>query len=667
MSPLECKIYEILSSGGTPFLADLGGLDALSEVANEISTSMLMPTFLTTLLREKNNASIESLPLYYSLITTMLKGATQDFVLVEAIDSLDSYRPFMTQVEDDIFMLLMQKANKSSSLSGYARALSLEGAFRWAIQNRRYQLRLLDFLLGIDSTEDLIFLAHASKIIGISYSYWHEKDLVDTLQKIAEVDEVEYEASFELGMSYLANALDEPNHIEAKAFLSNSFTWFKKAEASSETTPEASLYADSIELLIAFNESKGIQELDAIRKHIHQCSFEIQAWHTTSSAPQWLGIRQFQTACWNDLACTLDSLSKRLSEASWWEPAVVIEQQVLTVYNAGRVILKRDKDGFLESLIRPRIKNSIASREGQAYLVKQWLLHNQDHEQSLEARTLLAGIEEIMLQDPGPRGRPLDAAAVWAPVAAALQKAQCSEETQKKIGDLIANAFVYSLDNLTESEISIYNNCLDSVESHEDYKNNQRCARLFGTVLLWTVRFLRNRLEVMQQDDPSVCYLFEQEDGNIPKESDLQNDYYRWLCTQSASGELEATNIGGGRADVVLKETGERIVIEIKREEVDSSFEALASAYASQATDYQNTSIRLGFLLVLDLTTPNSEGTPHIRSLVHTQDIQRNREDFIRKIVIIKVPGRRRRPSDLTKLAKANGRKPRKIPKVTKE
>lgn len=658
---------EILSSGKTPLLADLGGLDALIEGANEISVSPLMPTFLDALLREKGNASIESFQPYYILITSMLKGATQDSVLIEVIDSLDSYRPFIAQVEDEIFMLLLQKANKSSSLSGYARALSLEGAFRWAIQNRRYQLRLLDFLLGIDSTEDPVFLAHASKIIGISYSYWHEKDLICALQKFAEVDQAEYEASFELGMAYLANALDEPNHIEANSSLWNSFAWFKKAEASRETTPEASLYADSIELLIAFNESKSIQELDVIGRRIHQCSFEIQAWYTTSSAPEWLGIRHFQTACWNDLVCTLDSLSKRLSEASWWEPAVVIEQQVLAAYNAGRVILKRDKDGFLESLIRPRIKNSIASREGQAHLVKHWLMHNQDHKQSLDAKTLLASIEEIMLQDPGPRSHPLDAALVWAPVAAALLKAQCSEEIQKKIGDLIANAFVYSLDNLTESEISIYTHCLDSVENHEDYKNNPRSTRLFGTILLWTVRFLKNRLDLTQKDDPSVSYLFEREDGSIPTESDLQADYFRWLCTQSASGEIEASNIGGGRADVVLKETGERIVIEIKREEADSSFEALASAYAAQSTDYQNTSIRFGFLLVLDLTTTNSEGTPHIRSLVHTQDVKRTKEDFIRKLVIVKVPGRRMRPSDLTQLARTNSRKSTKVSKSTKE
>ncbi|MCP1121436.1 hypothetical protein [Robbsia andropogonis] len=65
------------------------------------------------------------------------------------------------------------------------------------------------------------------------------------------------------------------------------------------------------------------------------------------------------------------------------------------------------------------------------------------------------------------------------------------------------------------------------------------------------------------------------------------------------------------------------MVIEIKREMDDASFDSLASHYAGQTTDYQNVSIRLGFLLVLDLTAPKVEGTPHIRSLMQCRSIQR--------------------------------------------
>jgi hypothetical protein len=193
---------------------------------------------------------------------------------------------------------------------------------------------------------------------------------------------------------------------------------------------------------------------------------------------------------------------------------------------------------------------------------------------------------------------------------------------------------------------------LASVEHHPDYRDSVRGAKLFGTVLLWTTRFLKNRLEITKKDDPSVTYLFETSDGTLAPESALQDDYFRWISTQSASGEMEPTNLGGGRADVALKATGERMVIEIKREMDDASFDSLASHYAGQTTDYQNVSIRLGFLLVLDLTAPKLEGTPHIRTLVQCRSTRRSGEIEPRHVVIVKVPGRRYLPSAVSKNAK---------------
>lgn len=96
---------------------------------------------------------------------------------------------------------------------------------------------------------------------------------------------------------------------------------------------------------------------------------------------------------------------------------------------------------------------------------------------------------------------------------------------------------------------------------------------------------------------------------------------------------------------MALKATGERIVIEVKREMQNASFDAIAKNYAGQTTEYQNISIRLGFLLVLDLTEAKRTGATHIRSLVECRKIVRTGEDEPRYIVMVKVPGRRYSPS----------------------
>ncbi|WP_169702138.1 hypothetical protein [Marinobacter adhaerens] len=166
--------------------------------------------------------------------------------------------------------------------------------------------------------------------------------------------------------------------------------------------------------------------------------------------------------------------------------------------------------------------------------------------------------------------------------------------------------------------------------------------------------FYFNRLELTKGDDPTGAYLFEREDGSLPHEDELQQDFFRWVATYAAGSDLEPTNIASGRADIRLQSGPERLVVEVKREEKDCSFDALFKSYAAQTTDYQNVSIRLGVLLVLDLATPNREGTPHLTSLFEMRRVYRSGESQSRMVLAVKVPGRRKRPSDLTKLAKTN-------------
>jgi hypothetical protein len=149
---------------------------------------------------------------------------------------------------------------------------------------------------------------------------------------------------------------------------------------------------------------------------------------------------------------------------------------------------------------------------------------------------------------------------------------------------------------------------------------------------------------------PSIEYLFEREDGTLPKESSLQNDYYQFMTSALAGTvDIEVSDVGSGRADVIFKYRGERLVVEVKRENIDSSFGALEKRYAAQTSDYQNVSVRLGILLVLDQSEIRKSGTPHILSLVQPSRLVREAEVDPRWIIIVKMPGRRLTPSELSK------------------
>jgi len=378
----------------------------------------------------------------------------------------------------------------------------------------------------------------------------------------------------------------------------------------------------------------------------------LTAWHRHETSPSWLGSRHVEAACWSLLANTIAGLVEHLCETAWWEPSAVIEQHILATYTAGRSILRHRENGTLEWLLRPRIAASLVKAGGQAYLLKAWLAKNAGHQWASEARQLITDVDQLAQRQKEPQN-PSEAAASGLTVAALIDKAKLPAMVKRTLVDVVSNAFALQLDNLTRAEIDIIEKCRRAVSVHPDHRDNAHGQRLFDTVLLWTVRFVYARLELTQKDDPTVAYLFERPDGKLVHEDELQEDYFRWLSTNAAGTDLEPTNLGGGRGDLKLKSRGERIVIEVKREVNDSSFDAIADSYAAQVTDYQNVSIRLGFLLALDLVTANSEGTPHISTLFDTRDIMRTGEVVPRSITIVKVPGRRMRPSDLTKSAKS--------------
>ena len=653
MNAIEAELVAILKAGREPHLEALGGIAAIASAARALGASPMMPELLGPLLQDWENAGSNERLTFKSALHDLLETATTDFVLIESVDILDRFRPLPDGTDESCFMIFLAKVGQSGNpLSGMARGAALDGAFRWAAGNRRWQHRLLDVLLGLSTDDDPEFLRRAAKIAGVAYSHWRDRDLVDVLIKLLPLDAVHAEAAFELGMARLAEAIDAGGTSEAAVALGEARDWFSKSDSSSEQRPEASLYLDCLDVLIGYYRGGAHRELSSASERVRKHAFELNAWSGNSASPPWLGSRQTEAACWNLLASTVVGLAESLGEPSWWEPTVVIEERLLSAYNAGRCILRRSRQGGIEELLRPRIRSTLATQVGQAHQLKVWLERNAKHEWATDAKSLIHQIDSL-LKSSGDPENPSEAASGGASLAALVAKAQLPQPQKELLLAVLTNALSLHIDNLTGAEAEVIERCRGEAQQHPDHRDNLNGARLFDTALLWTVRFMFNRLELTRGDDPGGSYLFERDDGTLPHEDELQEDYFRWVATNAAGTDLEPTNVASGRADLRIRSGSERLVVEVKREESNCSFDALAAAYAAQTSDYQNVSIRLGVLLVLDLATPNRDGTPHITSLFQMRKIQRPGEAEQRLILIVKVPGRRKVPSDLTRIAKA--------------
>jgi hypothetical protein len=613
----------------------------------------MMPELLRPLVLGWSNSKAADQEAHKGILHDLLEVATTDFVLIEAVDILEHHRPLPDDGDECCFMLFLAKAATGDhSLSGLSRGAALDGAFRWAGDNRRWQLRLLDFFLGLAPGDDTEFLRRAAKIVGVAFSHWRDKELVEVLRKLAQLEAVRPEAAFELGMAALAEAMDRADSNSAATTFHEASNWFGESEGVSEYHPETSLYLDGLDLLLSFHSGAVSSSFATVSARVQQHAFELHAW-SGGSGPPWLGARQTEAACWSALASAVAGLASSLDEPSWWEPAAVIEDGLLSVYNAGRSILRRDQHGGVEAMVRPRIRASVATQAGQGHQVRTWLQQNAAHEWAAEARDLITQIDAFIAQSGSPKNPP-EAVSERTSIAAIIARSNIPEEQRNILLGVVANAVSLQLDNLTGAEADVIERCCKEAQGQTDYSANTNGARLFDTVLLWLVRFVFNRLELTKGDDPTGAYFFERDNGSLPHEDELQQDFFRWVATYAAGSDLEPTNIASGRADIRLKSGPERLVVEVKRELADCSFDALFKSYAAQTTDYQNVSIRLGVLLVLDLATPNREGTQHLTSLFEMRPVRRYGESQSRRILIVKVPGRRKRPSDLTKLAKTN-------------
>jgi hypothetical protein len=649
MHPLEQAMVEMLAAGKRPNLADFGGVEALLQSSAELASSPIMPEFLRMSLECLKGSDKHATHNLAEFACRCLDGAKDGFALIEAVDLLDFARPLPAWVEERCFSRFLELARDRSAES-VARAAALDGAFRWASADRKRQLRLSLDLLDVTPDDAPDFLARAAKIMGVTYSHWGEIELLSHLRALTEVDGASDEAAFELGMAKLADGLSAVDRKTATDSFEAAVHWLNWSTRAREQRPDARIYSLCLDALLAFARGEGFDRLDHIASSLLSEAFQLHAWHAGPNDPPWLRAKHTEAVSWELLALSLKSLAKHLDDHSWWEPAVIIEQHLLFAYAAGRSIMNRTRSSGIEVLVRPRIEGALVQRDWQAGLLKTWLTRHSESEWRVEAEALAAKVDALVSE--GRRVHPIEAATAKPTVAALLEQAQIPPNAKALAKAVIADAQAVHVANMSAAEFQLIETCVEVALSLSDYRENKSGKMLFNAVLAWTVRFLASRLDLTKRDVPTLSYMFERDNGSLPQESELQLDYHNLMLSNISGTEIEVSNIGGGRADLRFVFGPERLVVEVKRESGNCSFEGLEQLYAAQTTDYQNVSIRLGFLLVLDQTEIRSGGTPHISTLVRPAMVVRKGETEPRCVVIVKVPGRRMRPSDLTREAK---------------
>ena len=644
---MEKILIEALEKGDTVILNQLGGVSDLVDNKETIAISPFINDFISIVLREFNTFDVDDRELTESFILFCLEKITNEFAIQSTINCLEIHRPFSQKFEKNCFGKFLNEAQNYQK-SAITRAWCLEAAFRLAIDNSSRRFQLLSYLVELPIEDNSEYLRHATKIVGLAYTFWGENDLISVLEKLTNIEWGADEAYFELGLVSLANALNAESTDEANTNFERAYSHFKKSLETSENRLDAEAFHAVLSILFSFQKNDLREDYNFNLERLKKAVLLYNAWNESDAGSIWTSARKTEMIYWQTLAIQLEALSGDLTEPSWFEPTIVIEQSLLNIYIASRTILKRNKSGGLEKLIQPNIEASLIHNIGQLHALDKWIERQPSEDLGSIGKTLREKIN--IFKEKTDLGK-VTGAAVNSLILSVPQinvirdlpneKKSCLELLLQDQQELQKKDFSLILERILE-------NCISEISQIEDYKN-QRVSQTFNTLLLQTLRFLESRMNMTRKHYPRISYLFEPEkEEKLPLEKALQDDYFEFMYGNVYAGNpsVEKSDIASGRADIHFSFGSIQFIAEVKRDHQDCSFEALRKKYIGQALEYQNTSVKLGFLLVLDLMV-KPHGTGTIEEHVKVEIITSENSQIKRAVVVVRVPGRRKIPSQV--------------------
>ncbi|ALG75319.1 hypothetical protein VY88_24925 [Azospirillum thiophilum] len=194
--------------------------------------------------------------------------------------------------------------------------------------------------------------------------------------------------------------------------------------------------------------------------------------------------------------------------------------------------------------------------------------------------------------------------------------------------------------DLDDVERELYVKVTSKLTLARDYAGEVRVR--FNRLLLLLIKFLRSRMD-LSSSHGKLAYLDACAPGEEPNEFELQFDLFNFLFG-ILSCDMERPNKVAGRSDIEIPQRGFRFVIEVKRTTSPKWSRFSLRGFLRQAGAYQATDKRLGVLAVLDLSR-RDPGNPHFLDCLGVQRHRVAPGDY-RSVVVLRIPGNRRSPSD---------------------
>ncbi|GAA0600399.1 hypothetical protein [Caenispirillum bisanense] len=650
-------LAERLAAFEAPSLDELGGLAALSAEAETLRGDVHADRLIAALVDA--NALGDTVDLLVGIV------AENPFPLViHSVIAQLAAAPLPNELKPGLTTAILSRiGTRQTPPEADMASECLAGAYLLSTAGHFSRFRLMSCLEEVLQNDPPHFIRRAAVIAGLSWARDRMPEMKGVLQRLAANEEAGDQATYELALTQLDEALTAPDQASMIAGLKFAEDTFSKALEQNPDLEEAEALGASIRALVLFCDDASSAAIEEQVDKAKASALSRQNELDHRSLRSWLRPRIDAELAWYELTNALQTLSGELTKRSWLRAVPVLER-VAALRRALIPLAAASAGDTLRKAVADRLANSFLEREGLRAHLQAWVLDGATSEEDkAEGRRLLTELEE-KAKSPGKAIGP-----AMRPNASGPTDDIFSQENPR-IREMLATVLQSKRAVTSASVESAFSRLSGDMENHPDFAGSARHD--VELILFHSLRFLHACLDIGSVMAGEVFGFLFEKGGAKPLEVELQRALLHWLKAQAIGFPEhtivpEAHDVASGRADLAIILPTWRFIIEVKREYKDGSQEGLKK-YLGQTAGYISTKPRIGMLAALDLCAQKTWPFDFDDNCwVEAVQMAEVADGIDRRVIVIRIPGCRKVPSSVkTPSASPDRRRPLRKKRVDK-
>lgn len=634
---------DLLVREETPTPDTFGGIEQLLRDGRVIGKSLFSDVFVDLVLPFRTSRGAEVDGFLVNVLDVIERGPELN-TIAERLLAIHFEEP---AAEVKVFRRFLAVAMERGRPVPFRNA-ALKGALAFARDDVIRISRLVADIAETSADDNPEFISHAARIAGVLSGRDRSPALPAFLRLVRDVDGSADQVHFELGLISLQRAIEADETTTVVEHLKAARDALDRASALRESRHDARLYSGAINVLLGFHQRRTPPDLAASLRSMREDAFAYSEYSLGGKSDPILGSIATQVAALTSLVASLHELVAKVAEDIWLDAIQIIETHLLFAYQANRSVFAGQPGHGIDCVIRPSLEPQLFGNRSHLDHLSAWMKRHSSKFDAGLTSDLKDAIHRAFEDGVGfPQG-----AGSSGPLDPALQE-RVRFTDQEAFQELVEMA----LRNLQAQQIAnsspAVGRLLETIDNAFAVLEDYRVPSIrmeFITLAFGIATFLARKLDSSVEQDAFSRYLF-QHGKSLPLEKELQQDFLRHGHSAGLPVDDEVKGVAGGRADVRYRSKGITMIIEVKRELVDGSFDNLIASYADQTVIYQTTNVKLGVMMVLDLSKDHCR-LGHMDTWYETRtgDFLGDRTE--RGVLIVKIPGRRGTPSAATVAAK---------------